>query len=111
MARLTKQNIVKSVDDLQELLGGKHPLSDIRLGEVLVGDRIISSEQLSAALARPKKGRNKHLGQILLIEDNPGDAYLIQATLTDVKGFLFNIKHADRLSAGFKQLQAGGIDL
>jgi type IV pilus assembly protein PilB len=53
------------VADLQELLSGKHPLSYMRLGELLVEDSLISVEQLAAALSRQKKGRNKHLGQIL----------------------------------------------
>ena len=66
MSGLIKHNVVKSVTDLQELLSGKHPLSDLRLGEVLVEERLISIEQLAAALSRQKKlGRDKHLGQIL----------------------------------------------
>ena len=65
MAGAFKHNVVNSVTDLQELLSGKHPLSYMRLGEVLVEDRLISAEQLAMALARQRKGRNKHLGQIL----------------------------------------------
>ena len=65
MARVIKHNVVKSVNDLQELLSGKHPLTDLRLGEVLVEEHFISVEQLAAALARQKKGESKHLGQIL----------------------------------------------
>jgi type IV pilus assembly protein PilB len=41
-------------------------LSDLRLGDVLVADHLISREQLSEALLRQKKGKNKHLGQILM---------------------------------------------
>lgn len=66
MAGTIKHKVVKSVTDLQELLGGKHPLSDLRLGDVLVADHLISREQLSEALLRQKKGKNKHLGQILM---------------------------------------------
>ena len=66
MAGSIKHKVVKSVADLQELLGGKHPLSEMRLGDVLVEDRIITREQLSDALLRQKKGKNKHLGQILM---------------------------------------------
>lgn len=66
MAGTIKHKVVKSVNDLQELLGGKHPLSDLRLGDVLLADRLISREQLGEALLRQKKGKNKHLGQILM---------------------------------------------
>ena len=66
MAGSIKHKVVKSVADLQELLGGKHPLSEMRLGDVLVEDHIITREQLSDALLRQKKGKNKHLGQILM---------------------------------------------
>ena len=65
MSGLMKHNVVKSVTDLQELLSGKHPLSDLRLGEVLVEGRLISVEQLATALSRQKRGKDKHLGQIL----------------------------------------------
>ena len=62
-----KHHVVKSVTDLQELLGGKHSLTDLRLGEVLVEDRLITAEQLQDALAKQKQGKNsKHLGQILV---------------------------------------------
>lgn len=66
MAEPFKHIVVKSVADLQELLSGKHPLSYMRLGEMLVEDSLISVEQLAAALSRQKRiGRKKHLGQIL----------------------------------------------
>ena len=60
-------HVVKSVTDLRELLSDKHSLTDLRLGELLVEDRLISAEQLRAALARQKIDKNnKHLGQILV---------------------------------------------
>ncbi len=65
MARAIKHNVVRSVTDLQDLLSGKHSLSYMRLGEVLVEDHLINAEQLAAALTKQKMGRNKHLGQIL----------------------------------------------
>ncbi|MEJ2652591.1 MAG: GspE/PulE family protein [Gammaproteobacteria bacterium] len=61
-----KHNVVRTVIDLQELLSGKHPLSEVRLGEVLVEDQLISPEQLGTALSRQQKGKNRHLGQILM---------------------------------------------
>lgn len=66
MASSIKQHVVKSVTDLRDLLSGKQSLSDLRLGEVLVEDRLISNEQLQEALLRQKKGKNKHLGQIFV---------------------------------------------
>ena len=51
MARVIKHNVVKSVNDLQDLLSGKHPLTDLRLGEVLVEEHFISADQLATALA------------------------------------------------------------
>ena len=66
MAGMIKHNVVKSVADLQDLLSGKHVLSDLRLGEVLVEEHLISVEELASALSRQKKGKNKHLGQILV---------------------------------------------
>ena len=66
MVSSIKHHIVKSVNDLRELLGGKQRSSDLRLGEVLVEDHLVSLEQLHEALARQKKGKSKHLGQILV---------------------------------------------
>jgi type IV pilus assembly protein PilB len=66
MAASLKQHVIKSVTDLRDLLGDKHSLSDLRLGDLLVEDRLITSAQLQEALARQKKKNNKHLGQILV---------------------------------------------
>jgi diguanylate cyclase (GGDEF)-like protein/PAS domain S-box-containing protein len=48
---------------------------------------------------------------ILLIEDNPGDASLVEEILKDVPGFFFEIQRADRLEKGLKALEAGGINI
>lgn len=45
--------------------------------------------------------------RILLIEDNPGDARLIQEMLVDSTGVRFDIQCADRLSTGLKYLAEG----
>ena len=47
---------------------------------------------------------------VLLIEDNPGDARLIQELLAEAKGAPFNVECATRLSAGLARLAEGGID-
>lgn len=48
---------------------------------------------------------------VLLIEDNPGDARLIQEMLADVRGAQFELECANRLAAGLERLAKGGIDL
>ncbi len=48
---------------------------------------------------------------ILLIEDNPGDAKLIQEFLAQAKDVEFDLVCAERLAAGHKHLQDGGIDV
>ena len=50
--------------------------------------------------------------KVLLIEDNPGDARLIQEMVSEVDGAKFDLEHVDRLSIGLKHLVvAGDIDL
>jgi signal transduction histidine kinase len=47
---------------------------------------------------------------ILLIEDNPGDARLIQESLAGVRGDAFDVETADRLETALRRLRTGGID-
>jgi PAS domain S-box-containing protein len=49
--------------------------------------------------------------KVLLIEDNPGDARLIEEMLSGVGVSTFSIEHADRLSTGLERLAAGGIEV
>jgi len=53
---------------------------------------------------------NKRI-KVLLIEDNPGDARLIQETLAEARGAPFDLECADRLSTGLERLAAGDIDV
>ena len=53
--------------------------------------------------------RTKHT--ILLIEDNPGDARLIQEYLSEPSFVDFQLVHAASLKEGIERLTAGGIDL
>jgi len=48
--------------------------------------------------------------KVLLVEDNPGDARLIQESLAEAKGDPFDLETADRLVSGLRRLSAGGID-
>jgi signal transduction histidine kinase/DNA-binding response OmpR family regulator len=48
--------------------------------------------------------------KVLLIEDNPGDARLLQEMLADASSHTFDLECADRLSTGLERLAAGGID-
>jgi PAS domain S-box-containing protein len=49
--------------------------------------------------------------KILLVEDNPGDARLIQETLAAGGSPAFAVEIVDRLATGLGRLQAGGIDI
>lgn len=49
--------------------------------------------------------------KILLIEDNPGDALLIQRMLSKAKDSSFEVEWADHLSKGLEGLARGGIDV
>ncbi len=49
--------------------------------------------------------------RILLIEDNPGDAGLIQASLAEVPSATFQLQHAETLMSGLKILERGNVDL
>jgi hypothetical protein len=48
--------------------------------------------------------------KVLLVEDNAGDARLIQESLSEAKGEPFEVEIADRLSAALERLGKGGID-
>ena len=49
--------------------------------------------------------------RVLLIEDNPLDARLIQIMLAEAGGGRFKLERADRLSAGMSLLATGDIDM
>lgn len=49
--------------------------------------------------------------KVLLIEDNPGDARLIQEMLAEAEKVRFDLEWKDRLSAGLKRLAEGGVDV
>ena len=49
--------------------------------------------------------------RVLLVEDNPADARLIQEMLAEVEDLEFAVTNATRLSDGLERLAEGGIDL
>jgi two-component system, NarL family, sensor histidine kinase UhpB len=49
--------------------------------------------------------------RVLLIEDNPGDARLVEAALSEVVKPRFSLRHADRLSTGLLDLAAERVDV
>ena len=49
--------------------------------------------------------------RILLIEDNPGDARLIQELLKEIKGLRFEVEVADRLAKGLERLNKGNFNV
>ena len=78
----------------------------------------LASTEASAGLLRQPEKVSAKLGatradlsrvKVLLIEDNPGDARLIQIMLEDAADDLFQIEQVERLSAAFERLAAGGI--
>ena len=48
--------------------------------------------------------------KVLLVEDNPGDARLIEESLADAVGDPFDVETADRLTTALGRLSSGGID-
>src|SRR5947207_9845746 len=49
--------------------------------------------------------------KVLLIEDNPIDARLIQIMLSEAGSGLFELEHADRLASGLKRLSQGDVGM
>ena len=49
--------------------------------------------------------------RVLLIEDNPGDARLVRASLTEAHALHFSVVHAPTLAAGLAELASGSADV
>src|SRR5271154_578181 len=47
---------------------------------------------------------------VLLVEDNPGDARLIQESLADLPSSNFDLETADKLATALLRLSNGGVD-
>ena len=46
---------------------------------------------------------------VLLIEDNPGDARLVREALSNGRGTIFTLEYADRLALGLERLRRPGV--
>jgi PAS domain S-box-containing protein len=53
---------------------------------------------------------SRHI-DLLLIEDNPGDAGLIREMLAEARGMIFELEWTETLSEGIERLALGGIDV
>jgi DNA-binding NtrC family response regulator len=49
--------------------------------------------------------------EVLLVEDNPGDARLVQESLADASTRQFNLTHVDRLEDAVRRLERGSYDV
>jgi CheY-like chemotaxis protein len=49
--------------------------------------------------------------EVLLVEDNPGDARLVQESLADAGAKQFNLTHVDRLEDAVRRLERGRYDV
>jgi len=49
--------------------------------------------------------------EVLLVEDNPGDARLVQESLDDVGSKRFNLTHVERLEDAVRRLEHGSYDV
>src|SRR3569832_458082 len=58
-----KDYVINSITDLQGLLKEIHRSPDLRLGEILVDEKLVSREQLNEALIRQKHSKGKHHNQ------------------------------------------------
>src|SRR3569623_795629 len=57
-----KDYVVNTISDLQGVIQDIHRSPDLRLGDILVEERLISREQLNEALVRQRHGKGgKHL--------------------------------------------------
>src|SRR5689334_4337662 len=84
-----RQVLPKSMQIQTEAVGEREPRVASREGGAPSSDRI----------------------KVLLVEDNPGDARLIQFMLAEAGGEFFQVETAERLSTGLRRLAKGDIGL
>src|ERR1043165_4257159 len=69
----------------------------------------LTTEKLQESLAADRVTPNRL--RVLLLEDNPDDAQLIQLMLEDAGNGLFEIETVERLERALQRLQRGGVGL
>jgi serine phosphatase RsbU (regulator of sigma subunit) len=69
------------------------------------------AEQKAQESQAESEGSQAERVKLLLIEDNPSDARLIEVMLDHASHGLFEIEHVERLSAGLQRLAQGGINV
>jgi CheY-like chemotaxis protein len=81
-------------------------------GEYREAARLIEDSERDLLLtSQPLDRRSQVPLQILLAEDNPGDARLVREALTESKADQFELIHCTRLREGLERLQSGSIDV
>src|SRR5437867_13289716 len=78
----------------------------------LMKPEIETNEEIASSrgAAADDQARN-HRTRVLLIEDNPSDAWLIERMVTKAGGDLFEVEKVDRLAEGLKRLETQRIGL
>ena len=70
-----------------------------------------SIEHFWLAIVRLPPNMSEQCISVLIIEDNPGDARLVQEALKGASDPSFTVEWVDRLSSGLARLADGGIDV
>jgi len=70
----------------------------------------VAEQKARESEGEPVPSRTERV-KLLLIEDNPSDARLIEVMLEHASDGLFDIEHVERLSAGLQRLKQGGINV
>src|SRR5579864_4266651 len=73
--------------------------------QVIIDREVAEPEPAPAEKLQPESPPIK----VLLIEDNPGDARLIELMLADAGGDFFQLERAERLAVGLRRLERDGI--
>jgi type IV pilus assembly protein PilB len=62
---LMNEYVIRNAEELEALLGNNQQGQSQHLGEMLVADRVITTQQLEDALRIQQREQNKHLGKLL----------------------------------------------
>ncbi len=106
MTGTMKNFVVHSAKELRQLLDLQHQQPDLRLGEILVEEQLITRQELAVGLQRQKDGKGKHLGQILVdmgvvgqVDVNIALAKKLGIPFVRLEGFDLSAKMLSRIPA------------